>query len=305
MEIIKRKNKEFRFRVLRPFYFDGRKVEIGEELEITEPEATGLVNIRKVAPILPDVFECIALRGFSVPGTKEKFTCFKGERILLKSNQALALMQQQLCLPIDDDVWRPLMRKLGQETRRNVWNPSREEPYSIKPASRAGDLVRSLGIDAMQFRSSYFERAMVDKGKRTVELSFSSEEPVERTWGIEILDHSKKSVSLDRLEKGGPLLLDHDKSSQVGVIEKSWVDVFLRKGFAQVRFSKNETGEETFQDVIDGIRSNVSVGYSVNEVVLEKESKPQNIYRVTSWQPYEISLVSIPADINVGVGRSG
>jgi hypothetical protein len=59
-------------------------------------------------------------------------------------------------------------------------------------------------------RTFTFSRASSDRKARTVELSFSSETPVERSWGTEILDHGKKSVRLGRLRAGGPLLVDHD-----------------------------------------------------------------------------------------------
>jgi len=155
-----------------------------------------------------------------------------------------------------------------------------------------------------QFRSFLIERSAIDKDKRTIDLSFSSEEPVERWWGVEILEHTRKAVNLRRLKRGGALLIDHDMRNQVGVIEEVSIDEADRKGRANVRFGRSAKAEEIFQDVIDGIRSNVSVGYQVEEVVLEKEKKDEpSIYRVTSWEPYEISLVSVPADITVGVGR--
>ena len=62
-----------------------------------------------------------------------------------------------------------------------------------------------------------FTRA-IDRKARTVELSFSSETPIERSWRMEILDHGKKSVRLGRLRAGGPLLVDHDARDIVGVI---------------------------------------------------------------------------------------
>jgi hypothetical protein len=92
--------------------------------------------------------------------------------------------------------------------------------------------------------------------------------------------------------------------NQVGVIEEVSIDEGERKGRARVRFGRSSKAEEIFQDVIDEIRSNVSVGYQIEEVVLEKEEKGKpSIYRVSRWEPYEISLVSVPADIEVGVGR--
>jgi len=156
-----------------------------------------------------------------------------------------------------------------------------------------------------QFRSFLIERTGIDKEKRIVPLAFSSEEPVERWWGREILDHNVKSVSLRRLKRGGALLIDHEMANQVGVIEKVWVDEADRKGRALVRFGRSARAEEIFQDVLDEIRTNVSMGYQIEELVLEEEKKGDlSTYRATRWEPYEISLVSVPADINVGIGRS-
>jgi HK97 family phage major capsid protein len=156
-----------------------------------------------------------------------------------------------------------------------------------------------------QFRSFTISKSAIDKEKRTVQLSFSSEQPVERWWGLEILDHEKKSVNLRRLKRGGALLIDHAMSNQVGVIEEVSIDEVDRMGRANVRFGRSAKAEEIFQDVIDEIRTNVSVGYQVNEAVLEKEVKDGlSTYRIMDWEPYEISLVSVPADITVGIGRS-
>ena len=138
--------------------------------------------------------------------------------------------------------------------------------------------------------------------ERTVELSFSSEAPYERAFGIEILDHDPGSIRLDRLNARAPLLLDHDTRQQIGVVENVTLDGTQAR--AAVRFSKSEKGSEVFQDVVDGIRSNVSVGYHIHEMRQEDDDddgKP--VYRVTDWEPLEVSIVSVPADYSVGVGR--
>ena len=147
------------------------------------------------------------------------------------------------------------------------------------------ETVRRIKV-GKQYRSFQIEQRQIDEGKRTVGLSFSSEEPVERFWGVEILDHLAKSVNLRRLKRGGSLLIDHDMTKQVGVIEEVSIDETNRKGRATVRFGKRGLADDTFQDVLDGIKSNVSVGYQIDEVVLEKEVKDAaSIYRVTRWEP--------------------
>lgn len=147
------------------------------------------------------------------------------------------------------------------------------------------------------------ERASIDEAARTVELAFSSESEVERWWGVEILDHGKKAIRTDRLTSGGALLMDHDTRDQVGVIESVQIGKD-RVARAVVRFGRSARASEIFQDVMDGIRRNVSVGYRIHAAVLESSKDGVEKYRITDWEPYEISLVSVPADTAVGVGRS-
>ena len=165
--------------------------------------------------------------------------------------------------------------------------------------TRKGPPTRGLTLE----RAFLFEREKIDEETRTVELAFSSEAPYERWWGIEILDHSKSAVDLTRLKSGGPLLCDHDSRDQIGVIESVRIDAD-RVGRAVVRFGRSARAEEIFRDVIDGIRQNVSVGYAIDDLVLEAKSGDDETYRVTRWTPYEVSLVSVPADVTVGVGRA-
>lgn len=142
-----------------------------------------------------------------------------------------------------------------------------------------------------------------DVDKRTVSLAFSSELPVERWFGFEVLDHSPSSIRLDRLRDGAPLLLNHDWDDQIGVIESVAIGDD-RRGRAIVRFSRNKDADEIFQDVMDGIRRHVSVGYRILAAKLEEIEGGDDTYRIIDWEPYEISIVSVPADPSVGVGRS-
>lgn len=146
---------------------------------------------------------------------------------------------------------------------------------------------------------------VVDEEKRTVELSFSSEIEVERWFGIEVLGHDSGEVQMDWLASGrAPLLLDHEWGEQIGVVESASIAAD-RKGRAVVRFGKGVKATEVFNDVIDGIRSSISVGYFINRMILEEagEDNPDK-FRVVDWEPFEISIVAVPADRDVGVGRS-
>ncbi|MDQ1610332.1 MAG: hypothetical protein QOG00_263 [Pyrinomonadaceae bacterium] len=146
------------------------------------------------------------------------------------------------------------------------------------------------------------EDLKVDDEARTVEIAFASDEPIEHWFGKLILDHTPSAIVLDRLNQGGPLLLDHDRTKQIGVHESISNDGHVTR--AVVRFSRSALGEEIFQDVKDGIRRGVSVGFIVHEMELDEKSEDEYIYRATKWEPVENSIVAIPADITVGVGRA-
>lgn len=181
------------------------------------------------------------------------------------------------------------------------------------------------------------------EGAATIEVAISSEAPVERWFGIEVLRHTVDAVDLSRLADGRhPLLLNHDTDKQIGVVDRAWLDDD-KKLRGDVRFSASELGQEIERDVNDGIRSLISVGYMIDEVEEQKTdekglqtsrtlsgeefrremrqlhgenferagpsawrakgSQPP-VYVVTRWQPFEVSVVPVPADVDVGVGRS-
>ena len=150
-------------------------------------------------------------------------------------------------------------------------------------------------------RSFLVKRADIDEENRTVAIAFSSEAPVERWWGTEILSHdSASNVRLGRLNDGGALLVDHDPRDHVGTVESSSVDADSM-GRATVRFGRSARAEEIFQDVLDGIRKHISVGYQIHKM---EEDRDTDTFTATDWEPFELSFVSIPADASVGVGRS-
>ncbi|HHW4681245.1 MAG TPA: HK97 family phage prohead protease, partial [Xylella taiwanensis] len=144
----------------------------------------------------------------------------------------------------------------------------------------------------------------VNAEARTVELAFSSEAAeVPTWWGLEVLGHGPGEVRMQRLNDGAALLMDHNHRDQIGVIESASIDSDQR-GRAVVRFGRSERAEEIFRDVIDGIRKHVSVGYFAHAMELIEKRGDEPVYRVTDWEPFEISIVGVPADPSVGVGRS-
>lgn len=166
-------------------------------------------------------------------------------------------------------------------------------PPSLQRALPKGRTERALQV----------ERAAINEEARTASLAFASETPYERYWGVEILDITPQAMRQSRLRTGANLLVDHDSRDVVGVIESVEIGAD-RVARAVVRFGKSARAEEVWQDVRDGIRRNVSVGYMIHKAQLVEERDGVETFRVTDWEPFEVSLVSVPADPTVGVGRS-
>lgn len=178
----------------------------------------------------------------------------------------------------------------------------------------------------------------------TVEIAISSEAPYERWFGIEVLRHTADAVDMTRLGDGRhPLLLNHNTDAQIGVVKSVRIDgdKVLR---GAVQFSRSALGQEIKQDVEDDIRTHVSVGYFIEDIEevktaadgtetvvrkftgeeFEREMRTQHgeayarsgqaaaraageappTFVVTRWTPFEASVVPVPADVTVGVGRS-
>ena len=155
---------------------------------------------------------------------------------------------------------------------------------------------------------SSLQRMDGDGNERKFILSFSSEEPYERWFGLEILDHSPQAVDLTRINQIGCLLFNHNRDAVIGKINRAWLE--NNRGNAEVEFDTDEQSEVIYQKVKNGTLKGVSVGYRIDlieEVQAGKTSTdgrfagPCEIAR--KWWPFEISIVSVPADATVGVGR--
>lgn len=163
--------------------------------------------------------------------------------------------------------------------------------------------VRTMG--------AVLERADKEENSRRMTISFSSEEPYTRyrDWGPEILDHSEGAVNLTRLNEVGVLLFNHDTDYVLGKVLRAWIE--NNRGMAEVEFDTDEEAEKIFRKVQSGTLKTTSVLYRVNvweNVAAGKKSEdgrftgPCSIAR--KWEPMEASIVSVPADATVGVGRS-
>lgn len=157
--------------------------------------------------------------------------------------------------------------------------------------------------NSIQQRDFQLTATRVEDNDELIEISCSSEYLVDRGYYKEVLQHDKSSIRLDRFKNSAAVLVNHG-GDQVGVVENAWIDEGQKKLRAQIRFSKSEKGRELKQDVDDGIRRNVSIGYRIHKLVLESETEGVETFRIIDWEPYEVSMVGVPADPSVGVKRA-
>jgi HK97 family phage major capsid protein/HK97 family phage prohead protease len=150
-----------------------------------------------------------------------------------------------------------------------------------------------------QQRFVTLEASAVNVEARTVDLTFSSETRVPRHYGVEILSHARGAANMERMNSGAPLLFNHNMDDVIGVVETASIGDDKR-GHAKVRFANTTRGNEVLGMVQDKILRNVSIMYSVDDI---DDSTPGD-YLVTRWQPMELSIVTVPADASVGIGRA-
>lgn len=186
-------------------------------------------------------------------------------------------------------------------------NQAQEMPWQATPPPEekaVPEFIEAGGV--LRFKLPQMTRSidaadeMLINEDRTLQLSFSSEYPVERWFGNEILSHERNAADMSRLNDGAPVLFNHNMDDIIGVVERAGIDSKSKRGVATVRFADTARAREIAGMVNDKIIRNVSFGYRINE--MQEEGK--DTYRATSWTPYEISLVTVPADPSIGVGRA-
>jgi HK97 family phage major capsid protein/HK97 family phage prohead protease len=159
----------------------------------------------------------------------------------------------------------------------------------------------SVSTTSVSYRSVSFERAVVNQEERTVEIPISSEYAVDRGWGVEVLEHTPEAVDLTRLNNGANLLFNHDSDDYIGVVLTSYL-----KGnrlYAKLYFDVHPKADQIWKSVVAGVLKNVSIGYQI-ESVREETSRGITTYYASRWCPLEVSIVTIPADPSVGIGRT-
>ena len=91
-------------------------------------------------------------------------------------------------------------------------------PQTNDPKRDRNSGQRSMGHIEANSRAEGQE----DSRRRTI--SFSSEEPYRRWFGMEILDHAENAPDLSRLNDVGVLLFNHDTDKVVGTVIRAWVE---------------------------------------------------------------------------------
>ena len=192
----------------------------------------------------------------------------------------------------------------------DVINEIENEDVEQESAEELADNIeeedRAISAE-INYRNIDLSRASyIDEEKRRVRIGVSSETPVERSFGKEVLSHKSEDVDMSFIASGtAPLLDGHDMNRQIGVIEEFKLDENAKRTIAVVRFGKSALAQEVYQDVLDGIKRNISVGYSITKMERANNDIIGDHYRA-SWMPVEASVVAVPADQSkmVGVGRS-
>lgn len=140
----------------------------------------------------------------------------------------------------------------------------------------------------------------INTESRTIEVAFCSETPVEREINgqiyNEILLCGSSNADLTRLNNNGAVLFNHNRDVLIGAVVDARMDAD-RVGRATLRISS--TANDEWEMIQEGVLTHISIGYNINDYQIDGN----NIY-VTSYEIYEISLVTVPADPTVGVGRS-
>jgi HK97 family phage major capsid protein len=154
-------------------------------------------------------------------------------------------------------------------------------------------------------REFQLDAALVDIATRTVPLSFSSEQPVLRDFGWEVLSHKTGSIDDTYIKNGLALLDSHNPAKQLGTVRK--IRLVNKRLIGESLFGSSPESQAALADAKDGIRTSTSFGYTYSERDIKHTGTHADgnpIFTVQKFTPFEVSLVAIPADPSVGVGRS-
>jgi HK97 family phage major capsid protein len=160
-----------------------------------------------------------------------------------------------------------------------------------------------ISVPKVMHRMAAIERAAVpvEDGPQLFRVIMSTDAQVEMPFGMEILDHHPDSVDLSFAQRGAPVNVNHSRDDHVGVIES--VTLLEHQTEALIRFGRSQRAKEIQQDVEDGIRNYVSVGYGVMKYKRERLADGTEILRAVRWKPTHVSVVGEPADESAAILR--
>ncbi len=184
---------------------------------------------------------------------------------------------------------------------KSILLPSNKRIYGVAETDLTHEFSEAISLP--QYRSLAIENIRFDvEDDRTLEFPVSSNFPYKRWSYIEVLDHSKDAVDLSRFKDSAQLLFNHNANDYLGVILSARLE--NNRCYIKAKFDGFARAEQIYQSVKSGIIRNVSIGYEINELVLEiRNSEGLDTYKVTKWTPLEASFVTVPADPTVGVSR--
>lgn len=167
--------------------------------------------------------------------------------------------------------------------------------------------MKTIKVPKTQHRSA--KLVVTGEGdQRKFSMSISSDEPYLRYdwWNdedyYELLSHAPGDVNEERLKAGLPILFNHNRDDHLGRAG-NYVNDGHKCTLTDLAFSESDFAQGKMRDALSGVLPDTSVGYTVDDegvCVGEKDGIP--IYKF-GWTPFEGSLVTVPADISVGVGR--
>jgi phage head maturation protease len=152
-------------------------------------------------------------------------------------------------------------------------------------------------MNKIQKRELILDTRRADTKRRSVPAVLSTEHAVDRGDYLEVLLHGPENVDLSRAPL--PLIENHDGSPlNVGLVDNLRLTGGKLRG--DLVLGNSARALELWPDIEAGIIRHLSIGYLINDV----ERRDGGVLAATRWQPYEASLVSIPADPNAGTYRS-
>src|SRR5574343_400417 len=159
---------------------------------------------------------------------------------------------------------------------------------------------RKIPLQLREAEVCELEKRTGEDGVTRLTFSLSSETPVDRSYGVEILSHDPDAIRMDRVNRGAmPLLFNHNWDDPVGMVDAGRL---VGKRFVVNAHLFDTARARDIEAMLDGGLRNVSVSYRIHDA---EEDRKSGTLRATDWEPYEASIVTVPADPTVGLGRAG